>query len=544
MRRALLTAVAVALVATATPAAAQPAPPTYTAPVDAVVLDRFRPPATPFGAGNRGLEYDTEPGSTVAAAADGRVAFAGSVAGTLHITVLHPDGVRTSYSFLQRIDVVVGQHVARGDPIGVTAGPLHFGARRGDSYFDPAVLFATDAPRVHLVPFDEPPGDGEGGERRAIGQLIAGAGRLLEGAGGAAGAVGSWLRDGGPQLLRTLQQYGQRFTFPASFVHSWLTVHQAWQRAQAVARRRCTAADVVVPAPTDRRVAVLVAGLGSHSADSTVDQVRTGELGYATGDVLRFSYAGGRVPDPSDRLSSIPASEYGATETQEDLRAAGQRLADLVEQVAAGAPGLPVDVIAHSQGGVVARLALIELEARHGNDWLTRIGMLATLGSPHGGADLATAVHAWSSTDSGDTALDAFAALTHQELDDDATSITQLAETSDVVRELSAHPVPEPIDAVSIAARGDVVVPVPRSRAPGMEEVVVPLVGAAAHSDLPGSAEATRELQLARAGLPPGCQSFEAALLDQGVGEGISLLEDLAGAGGFLVAARADVRAG
>ncbi len=135
-----------------------------------------------------------------------------------------------------------------------------------------------------------------------------------------------------------------------------------------------------------------------------------------------------------------------------------------------------------------------------------------------------------------------FGAATDQELDDDAPSITQLGETSDLVAELARHPVPDTIHAVSIAARGDLVVPVPRSRAPGMDEVVVPLMGPSAHSDLPASAQATRELALARAGLPPGCQTFREALLDQGAGEGISLLEDLRGAGGFLVAARADVR--
>jgi hypothetical protein len=75
-----------------------------------------------------------------------------------------------------------------------------------------------------------------------------------------------------------------------------------------------------------------------------------------------------------------------------------------------------------------------------------------------------------------------------------------------------------------------------------MAEVVLPLGGLSAHSDLPGSPGATRELALALAGLPPGCQSLREALIDQGVGEAISLGEDLAGALGFLAAARADVR--
>ena len=542
--RTLALLVGVASISAAAPASAAPDPPAYLPPVDAPVVDGFRPPTTPFGAGNRGLEYGTDPGAPVTAVAHGRVTFAGSVAGTLHVTVLHGDGVRTTYSFLQRVDVVIGQAVRQGDQVGLSDGHLHFGARRGDSYFDPASLFGAGAPAVHLVPFDEPPGDGEPGERSAIGQLIDGAGRVLDGANGAAGAVGTWLRDGGHQLLRTLDHYARRFTFPASFVDSWVTILEAWERARSAADRPCTASGESVPPPSERRIVVLVAGLGSNSRGSTVDQVRTDELGYSSPDVLRFSYAGGRVPDTTDRFSSIPVSDYEAPETQEDLRATGSRLADLVEEVAAGAPGVPVDLIAHSQGGVVARLALIELEQRHGGAWLDRVGMLATLGSPHGGTDLATAVHAWSSTETGGTVLDILGAGTGQELDDDSPSIEQLGETSDLVAELARHPVPETVHAVSIAARGDLVVPVPRSRAPGMDEVVVPLMGPSAHRDLPRSAHATRELGLARAGLPPGCQSFQDALLDQGVGEGISLVEDLAGAGGFLLAARADVRGG
>jgi hypothetical protein len=544
VRRVLLVLCCAALASTVAPAAGQAPPPTYVPPVDAEVVDRFRPPASRFGSGNRGLEYGTAAGTEVRAVADGKVVFAGQVAGTQHVTVLHPDGVRTSSSFLASVSVVVGQRVRQGDVLGNTEGRLHLGARRGDAYFDPASLFAAGPVHVHLVPFDAPPGGGADGERSALSQLVGAAGGLLEGFGGAAGAVGGWLRAGGSQLVRTLDHYGARFLFPGAALDAWLTMAQAWQRARAASRRPCTSGSTAPTAPGSRRVAVLVAGLGSESESSTVDQVRTAELGYADADVVRFSYAGGRVPDPSDGFGSIPATPYGAPETQADLDLAGDRLADLLEQVAAAAPGTPVDLIAHSQGGVVARLALIELERRHGAGGLEALGVVATLGTPHGGADLATAVHAWGSTDAGGDVLDAYAAATDQELDDEAASVRQLGETSDLVRELAEHAVPDGVAGVSIAARGDLVVPVPRSRAPGMTEVVVPLVGRSAHSDLPASDAATRELGLAIGGLPPTCQGFADALVDQGVGEGVSLVQDLAGAAGFLVAARSDVRAG
>lgn len=547
MPRALLVlcCTAVCSVSLAVPVAAAPVPdpPPYLPPVDAPVLDPFRPPATPFGAGNRGLEYATLAGTPVHAAGDGRVAFAGSVAGSLHVTVLHDDGVRTTYSFLAQVDVVVGQRVRQGEVVGVTAGSLHLGARRGDGYFDPASLFEPGLPQVRLVPFDEPPGEGATGERSAVSQLIGEVGGFLEDAGGGVGAIGGWLRDDGGQLRRTMEHYASRFTFPTFFLDASLTIWQAWQRARMASDRACSAAGVQPPPPPERRVAVLVAGLGSHSRGSTVDQIDIETLGYAEPDVLRFSYAGGRVPDDTDGFTAIPTTAYDAPETQTDLRATGSRLADLVEAAATEAPGVPIDLYAHSQGGVVTRLALIELERRHGVDWLRRLGLVATLGTPHGGADLATVIHALFSTDMGETALDLFSEVTDQKLDHDATSVAQLGETSDVVAELADHPVPDVVDAVSIAARGDVIVPVPRSVALGMDEVVLPLTGLSAHSDLPGSAEATRELALALAGLPPGCQSFREALLDQGMGEGISLVEDMAGAVGFLAVAHADVRA-
>lgn len=537
----VLCCAAVCSTAVAAPVAAA-APPPYRPPVDAPILDPFRPPASRYGPGNRGIEYATAPGTPVGAAADGTVTFAGSVGGTRHVTVLHPDGVRTTYSFLDDIDVVVGQRVHQGQRVGTTAASLHLGARRGGAYFDPAALFAPGAPQVHLVPFDDPPGDGAAGERSAIDQLIGGIGGLLDEIGPTAGAVGGWLRDGQSQLLATMAHYARRTTFPTAMLDSSLTTWAVWQRAQRASARPCTSDSVPVPRVAERRVALLVAGLGSDSGGSTIDQVRTEALGYDPADVVRFSYAGGRVPDPTDAFPTIPATVYGATATQADLRVTASRLADLVEAVAAEAPDVRIDLLGHSQGGVVVRLALIELERRHGTEWLATVGLVATLGSPHGGADLATAIHALSSTESGETALDLVTRAAGHELDHDAPSVAQLSETSEVVADLAEHPVPDVVDAVSIAARGDVIVPVPRSEAPGMDEVIVPLVGRAAHTDLPGSDEATRALGLALAGLPPRCQSFGDALADQAVGEGISLAEDLAGALALLAVAGVDVR--
>lgn len=142
----------------APPAEARDVPPSpgvvvviYRAPVDAPVIDGFRPPPRVGAPGNRGLEYATRPGTAVRAAAPGVVTFAGQVGRARHVTVLHPDGVRTSYSFLRTVAVRAGQQVERGDVVGTAGSSLHFGARIGVAYVDPAVLLHP-AGRARLVP--------------------------------------------------------------------------------------------------------------------------------------------------------------------------------------------------------------------------------------------------------------------------------------------------------------------------------------------------------------------------------------------------------
>lgn len=127
---------------------AEPVPgavPAFVPPVDAPVVDSFRPPEHPYGPGNRGWEYDTEPGAEVTAAGAGIVSFAGQVGGPLHVTVAHGGGLRTTYSFLQSVDVVAGSTVTAGTRVGTAGDSLHFGARLGDRYIDPAMLFRPGA---------------------------------------------------------------------------------------------------------------------------------------------------------------------------------------------------------------------------------------------------------------------------------------------------------------------------------------------------------------------------------------------------------------
>jgi Peptidase family M23/Putative serine esterase (DUF676) len=513
-------AVTVVAAGPAAPAGAQASQPTptYEPPVSAPIADPFRPPAGPYGPGNRGLEYDTEPGDPVWASADGTVVFAGPVAGALHVTLRHADGVRTSYSFLEAVDVVLGQRLRRGDRVGVAGERLHFGARAGDAYFDPATLFAGGDVEVELLPFEIPPGSTPESEARALAQLA------LDDAGGfsvpGVGAALGWLYDRASSTVgyATQMNLPARGLGVAADLGRRLLFHGPCSEGPPPAR----------PVKDQDRVAITVAGLGSSSTTGSIDRLRTADLGYDDDHVVRFSYAGGRVPGSGAAFDGLATTDYARETTQGDVHVAANRLTDLVEGVLAAEPGATVDLFAHSQGGIVARLALLELLDRGVS--LDRLGVVTTLGSPHQGADMATAVVGANTTLSGKLGLDAAAVFVDGGIDPDAKAIEQLAETSDVARELVRRGVPDDVELVSIAARGDLVVAAPNTEVAGATNVTVAVSGWSAHSDLVASDAATDEMARALAGQPPACEGWADVIADVAIGQGISFVEDQVGA--------------
>lgn len=528
MRRPLVVVLAmVAAVATlaglAPPASA--APVTYIAPVSAPVVDRFRPPATPYGPGNRGLTYGTSSGTPVLASAPGRVTFAGPVAGALHVVVQHADGVRTSYSFLRTVSVRAGQLVDQGTVVGASGTNFHFGARIGDAYIDPAILLDSSPGRVHLVPdgeFNEAGAHHDGfalarivadsvgtfgaaalGWARDAGRAASSAARAVaEVTDAAAAAVGQLGATGvalsGDRLVDLLDkvanlgQHGGEF---ATLAAALATIIEA-------ARRDCTPAAVAAPKPPARRIAVFVGGLGSKGDNRLSTRMNATALGYAPDAVLDFSYRGGRR-----------WRNYSVEDTTVDLRTSARRLRDRLDQIARDNPGVPVDLIAHSQGGLVVREALWH-EYDGADHRLPPIAHVVTLGTPHHGADVATAAARilWGVPVKGKAGR-------------------QLAETSDFIRRLNRRPLPPGVRFTSIASHADAVVAAPRSRLHDATNVVINGGGglAHAHDRLPSSAAARREVALAVADRPPTCEDLAGQLANALTGSAIATAEDRIG---------------
>ncbi|MGH2577565.1 MAG: murein hydrolase activator EnvC family protein [Acidimicrobiia bacterium] len=134
---------------------------TLVPPVDGPISRPFDPPARPWGPGHRGVDYRVPPGTSVRAAAGGVVAFAGGVAGGLHVAIDHEGGLRSSYSSLTRVDAARGQRVETGDTVGISGGTgpghgpdlVHFGLRQDGRYVDP-LAFGAAPVRVRLAPVD------------------------------------------------------------------------------------------------------------------------------------------------------------------------------------------------------------------------------------------------------------------------------------------------------------------------------------------------------------------------------------------------------
>jgi len=134
-----------------------PLSPPIKLPINLVVIDQFRAPSCRWCSGNRGIEYRTEPGSLVLAAAGGIASFVGNVAGTNYVvikTIETNNNLLVTHGRLQSVSVKSGALIAVGQTIGVAGESLYIGVRVNGQYIDPrhcAGLGSMGKPRAVLV---------------------------------------------------------------------------------------------------------------------------------------------------------------------------------------------------------------------------------------------------------------------------------------------------------------------------------------------------------------------------------------------------------
>jgi murein DD-endopeptidase MepM/ murein hydrolase activator NlpD len=116
----------------------------------------FVAPATPYGAGHRGIDIRSG-GVDVFAPESGIVSFVGSVAGRPVLAIRHPGGVVSSFEPVAST-LTAGEAVSRGQLVGAllpghcsSAPCLHFGVRLSGEYVSP-LNFLGGIPRAVLLP--------------------------------------------------------------------------------------------------------------------------------------------------------------------------------------------------------------------------------------------------------------------------------------------------------------------------------------------------------------------------------------------------------
>ncbi len=581
----VLLTIVVALGVTARPAHSASDAAGWRRPVDGPVMAPFEQPSSVYGAGHRGVDFAVPAGTEVRAANDGVVSFAGAVAGTLHVTVAHPGDLRTSYSFLSSVVVRAGQRVARGDVVGLSGGTgadhdgtvVHLGLRIGDRYVDPMALFRPGdlTKLVRLVPADEPDETSwsvvhERRDLRASLRLPVPAGADATSApdGGDCGDgvplvgaaidavcdVGGWLGDRAADAVDAGVDHLDAITGLAASALDGLraAVHASVESMRAlsaelasalartptgqlaldvveIGRRfaRTTTADCTDDSPpadgtggSTHRVMV-VAGINSSGAAGdrgpTV-ALDVDALGYRReeGEVRYFSYAadGGR---------------YSAADTHGPIEVAAARLGEQLRAMQREQPGREVDLIAHSQGGVVVDWFLGH-DYRAGDRTLPPLGNVVTLSSPHVGAPLATAGRQIRTSPAGRAALDAAEGVSSIP-PPSSPAVQELAEGSALVDRLWERGVPEHFDVTTIGATEDLVVPATQISVPGATETVAAVDSFNEHSAIVRAPDALQAVRAALEGRPPPCVGLVTALRSAVAPVVISRLEHSVGAG-------------
>ncbi|MDQ3620599.1 MAG: peptidoglycan DD-metalloendopeptidase family protein [Actinomycetota bacterium] len=447
------------LVIAGAPATGAALPPSLflTPPVDSVITRYFEPPESDYGRGHRGIDYGVVPGVKVRASAAGIVSFAGQVAGANAVTLDHGGGVETTYTRLGIISVLQGMRIDQGHFVGTSSAAhpgewagLHFGVKVHDRYVDPL---------TYLGPVD-------------VSEAI--------------------------RLAPTVEDLeGEVDTLTVVSSGRAGTHHRA---CAPTPRTRG------LPRPPNDNIAVSIAGLNSSTKSGTPDLFRSGAgavaLGYPPERIYRYSYRG-----TAGRDLHRP---YSGLDTQGDLRSAARRLMDLLRAIGRHHPGARVDLIAHSQGGIVARAAL-EMMATAFDPALPSIAHLVTLATPHEGAPLAALLEDLRTrTLTGRLALSGLSRALRGGgplPDPGAIAVKQLVPGSDLLNDLAAEDITYGTRVLALGIANDLIVPADHSDYPGKVSRIVGPEGAFGHDALIGSVRALAKAHAFLRDAAPPCES-------------------------------------
>jgi hypothetical protein len=424
-----------------------PARPWLVPPVDGVIGRRFQAPRTDWGPGHRGIDYllPSAEGVSVRAAASGRVKFAGQVGGFLAVTIQHAGDMETTYSQLNEILVRAGEYVQQGTWIG-RAGFAH-------AVRDPA----TELPHSDV-------GAGLHFGVKVNGRYVDPEDYLgpldVSDAIHLAPLIGDWGED-----------------LPNYSAGSYLD-------------EDCRDPDLPpTPEPPNDNIVVLVPGISTATAgeDRHAAFGLPAALGYPSERTYFFSYEGSDAADLH--------KPYQRSATNRSIRSSAGKLAAMLIRLARRHPGADVDLIGHSQGGLIARAVLEQMLAAW-QPGLPRIDHLVTVSTPHKGTHLAgLGQEIGMGTFSGGHIARAVAGWSERGgpiPNPDAGALRDMRPGSPLLKSLASGDVVLGTKVLTMAPAGDLLVPATRARWEGETNRILPRSGLFAHSGILRSSDALR----------------------------------------------------
>jgi hypothetical protein len=292
------------------------------------------------------------------------------------------------------------------------------------------------------------------------------------------------------------------------------------------------------PPPPNDNILVAVTGIntsteadrnGQLSTDSSLYKVDWQQLGYSDDHVYYYSYGG--VESRPDQGHFRLHKPYSKEDSLGDLNLAARKLRDLVNEVHSRHPGKDIDIVAHSQGGVVAEDYVTWLYDPD-NPLGVHLGHLVTISSPHTGADLAAAHSVLADTEVGKAMLAEAAGAINQFIatpPPSSIAVRELAEHSPFMKKLSAAWDPTKVPTTTIGTPYDIVVAPQHTRLPGAEHFTATFPTRkffAAHSEVLKAQTTHQYVYNALADKRSKCTLVADVVADFGSGRQIATVED------------------
>jgi pimeloyl-ACP methyl ester carboxylesterase len=296
------------------------------------------------------------------------------------------------------------------------------------------------------------------------------------------------------------------------------------------------AAGTKAPSPPNDNIVIAVAGIGSSSSEvegrvvgnASIYQMDFRTLGYSDEKIFHFSYKG--LEDRSGAGPYRLHATYTKEDTYKSIVESARQLREQVSAIHGRYPNKQIDLIAHSQGGLVAQYFLTWFYRESNPDDL-RIDHFISLASPHFGADAAGLHSALSDNVQG--------RITLWELNEVARRLglpppssraaQQLARDSDFIEDLTRSWNPQRVKATTISPTLDWVVAAPHTRLRGAAHYTADLPNMGSilfdHGGFVSTESAKGILYNALADSPSTCTALRNAFADYGPGRLVAEME-------------------